>query len=209
VLKKLIFVAAMFMAGQAGASTALFEDFSGGINGWTATGATFGVRDVGASSPGDPALLTKDADNETIEVFFGNGWAGDLSSFDGGVLSLDFVHGLSLETSLIPSFGRLTIFGGGQSVQTDMYSGAPSFDWMTTSVGFTAAAFGVSDTRWMNVISNVNSIQIRLESWSGNSEVVGLDNIRLAPVPLPASALLLLGGMGMMVVVRRRKTVAA
>jgi hypothetical protein len=86
VLKKLIFVAAMFMAGQAGASTALFEDFSGGINGWTATGATFGVRDVGASSPGDPALLTKDADNSEIEVFFGNGWAGDLSSYDGGVL---------------------------------------------------------------------------------------------------------------------------
>jgi hypothetical protein len=138
VLKKLIFVAAMFMAGQAGASTALFEDFSGGINGWTATGATFGVRDVGASSPGDPALLTKDADNSEIEVFFGNGWAGDLSSYDGGVLSLDFIHGLSLETSLIPSFGRLTIFGGGQRVQTDMYSGAPSFDWMTTSVGFTA-----------------------------------------------------------------------
>jgi hypothetical protein len=34
------------------------EDFSGGANGWTVTGANWGIVDVGPAAPGDPALLT-------------------------------------------------------------------------------------------------------------------------------------------------------
>jgi hypothetical protein len=142
-------------------------------------------------------------------VFFGNGWSGDLSGYDVGMLSLDFVHGLSLQTSLIGSFGRITVSGGGDSFKADIYSGAPTFQWQTASLGFSAAVFGASDADWANVIANVDTIQIRLESWSGNTEVVGLDNVQLSAVPLPASALLLLGGLGMLTVVRRRQSATA
>ncbi len=209
-LRMVVFAGAVVAAGQASAATALFEDFSGGLNGWTAEGAEFGVAPTGGpSGAGDAFMFVVDNANTALHATFGNGWTGDLSAYDTGTLSLDFVHPTLVQTSLLSSYGRVTVTGASGSAVADIYNGDPSTLWQTAALGFDATTFGATDTEWSDILSNVQSITIRLESWSGNTETVGIDNVSLAAVPLPASVLFLLGGLGAMFAFRRRSDATA
>lgn len=208
-LRVMAFAGAMLVAGQATAATVLTEDFSGGLNAWFSIGGEFGLRtDGGPAGAGDAYMFTSDNADTAMTATFGNGWTGDLSAYDSGTLSFDFLHETLVKPELLGSFGRIEIFGTSGFVRADAYGGAPASSWVTTALAFDAATFNTTQANWLSILGDVTSITLRLESWSGNTEVVGLDNVRLAPVPLPASVLLLLGGLGMMFALRRHRAIA-
>lgn len=208
-LSAIVIAATAAVAVPASAATTLFEDFSTGFNGWSSTGSvSLIVPGGGPAGASDPYLLTTDAVNTAMVAMAGNGWSGDLSAYNNGTLSFDFIHLGQVEPTLIGSFGRVTITHGGGTAMGDAYAGGPMATWTTAMLGFNAQTFNRTPEQWAAILSNVTSISIQLESWGGISESVGLDNVQLSAVPLPASALLLLAGLGGLVVMRRRSAAA-
>ncbi|MEJ6392671.1 VPLPA-CTERM sorting domain-containing protein [Gymnodinialimonas sp. 2305UL16-5] len=198
------FLMALVIASQAGA-TVLREDFSGGLNGWSTSGAAFGIEQSGGPlGAGDAFMFALDNENTAMATTFGNGWSGDLSVYNHGKLSFDFIHTNIEEPTLLSSFGRLYVNGTSGSVHADTYSGSPGATWTSVWLGFDANAFNTSESNWQSIIADVTSIELRLESWAGNTERVGLDNAQLAPVPLPQTAFLLLASVGGLFIARRR-----
>ncbi len=211
-------------AGTAASAATLSENFSSGLNGWQVygtsaaqgangtanSGANVSVQPTGGPAGGaDPWLSMSDSTGSWMHAVFGNGWSGDLSGFDGGTFSLDYIQTVpSSGSNFFSSFGFFRVTGGGQSVGVDIIPSNPSSSWNSVAVSFSAGTFGISQSQWDNILANVTEIRIQAESWSGITETVGFDNVKLttlAPVPLPASVVLLLGALGMLSVGRRQR----
>jgi hypothetical protein len=80
-------------------------------------------------------------------------------------------------------------------------------DWTVS----TPAGAAASSAQFNSVMSNLSGVYILSDFWTGsggNGEIVGLDNVDLAPVPLPAAAWLLLSGLGGLGILARRRVAA-
>jgi len=190
----------------------LTEDFSSGLNGWSAVnaasngigggagGATLTVpTDGGPAGAGDAYLRTEDSAGGYSQLLFGNGFTGDLSATNGGTLSMDYIR-FNGNGAEILDFGRLRVSNSAAnlSAAVDIVPLAPTAAWQTASVDFTASAFGVTNEDWATILGNVTEIRFQNESINGVNEIQGFDNVTLAPVPLPAGGALLLAALGFM-----------
>lgn len=209
-MKKFIAAFVLFTLLSSNAFAALiFEDFSSGLNGWghiqtsdgTSTGGSLGTGDPksivatgGPSGTGDSYLQYQDVNASFMHAIFGNGWSGNLSAYNNGTLSFDYIQTApSTGSAFIGSFGFLRISGGGLTFGSDVISGNPSTAWQNQTLVFNAASFGATTSQWNTVLLNVTEIRLNVESWSGIQEFVGLDNVSLeaARVNSPSMAWLL------------------
>lgn len=199
----LSFLFALAFVPSAHAAT-IFENFSNGLNGWSVNGADFRLADSGGrGGANDAFMIAHDNHSNAMTAHFGDGWSGDLRKFDQGTMSFDFIHTSIVQPTLLTSFGRFNVARGNAEARLDVYSGSPSNVWTNISFDFDAAAFGVSQADWLYILEDVTSVKLTLESWSGFTENVGLDNARLSVVPLPAAALFLITSLGGLAFVRR------
>ena len=184
--------AAGFNAGAEGWTTPV-----GGTQTWVASGGNGGgwvqVEDIDGSTD---ILLTAPA-----------AWLGNWSTYVGGTLTFDAknVNGISTDWS---GFGEITLSGPGGSVQLDIVSaGLPPTDgqWHHYSVMLTPGAGWSNAGAFGGVLANVTSLTINGEFHAGPGEIVGFDNIQVSAVPEPANAVLLLGGLGLLVGLRRKR----
>lgn len=211
--KMLAASAVAILAGGIAGATTLSEDFnSGTLNGFSVI--NFGAGTVvngGPDGVSDPYLSIEDTGSGFMQVLFNATWTGDLSGFDEGIFSVDFIQmDQAAGGGYLPSFGELIIMGGGRTIGADLVTVDPTDVWQSASATINAATFGVTQAQWLETLSDVTQIGFRVESWSNPSETVGVDNFNLAstmtPVPLPAGGILLLSGLGLMAMRRRRKT---
>ena len=208
-MKRLAVVAALaaFFAGGAHAAS-ITTDFETGADGWSGVGFTTTVEtDGGPGGAGDAFLAATDSSSTFGGIRNQTTFAGNLLAFDGGSFSFDYREIFFGGGSQAQQFGRVTVSSGGASVNADFVSGFAGSSWMTASGDFSAATFSTSQTNWENILSNVTSIRITVESRSNSpTEIVGIDNIALmAAVPLPAGGLLLIGALGGLAAMRRRR----
>lgn len=205
-LKPIVLSCVLMLQASNLSAALIFEDFSSGLNGWghiqtsgsSSTGGTSGtldpksiIGDGGPSGIGDNYLQYQDVDSNFMHAIFGNGWSGDLSAYNNGLFSFDFIQTApSFGTSFIASFGFLRVTGGGLTFGTDVIPDNPSTDWQNQSFSFSAATFGATEQQWSTVLANVTEIRLNVESWNGIEEFVGLDNVslRTRAVDGPASA---------------------
>jgi hypothetical protein len=214
-LKKLnLLLATVLLCANASASI-ISEDFSGGLNGWSyiqtssgtsASGFTPTLNPVSLVASGDNYIQYRDVDANFMHAVFGDGWSGDLSAFNNGTFSFDYVQTApSSGSSFISTFGYFRIFGGNLTATAtataafDAVANNPSTNWATQTFTFDAATFGVSESDWNTIISNVTGIWLNVESWNGVAEFVGLDNISLRARATSVSEPTLLGLFGIMV----------
>jgi hypothetical protein len=168
---------------------------AGGAQTWVATGGNTGGW-----------LRVTDITDEDFLLNAPSAWLGNWSAFAGGALSFDALN-VNNESPDWAPFGEVVITGTAGSVTLDIVAANnPPADgqWHRYSVLLSPAA-GWSGAPLDSVLANVTSLTLKGEFHAGVTEIVGIDNIQVTAVPEPASAALLLGGLGLLAGLRRKR----
>jgi hypothetical protein len=168
---------------------------NGGAQTWVATGGNGGGWLRVVDDSGDDFLLNAPA-----------AWLGNWSGLLGGTLSFDALNVNSESPDWAP-FGEVTLSGSAGFVRLDaVAANNPPADgqWHRYSILLTPEAGWAGSASLAAVLANVTSLTIKGEFHAGVTEIVGIDNITVSAVPEPASAALLVGGLGLLAL-RRRK----
>ncbi len=179
--------------------------FDSGDEGWTALNGGAQVW-VATGGNGGGWLRVTDTSNDDFLLQAPTPWLGNWSGFLGGTLSFDALN-VNNESPDWGPFGEVVITGTTGSVTLDMVAANhPPADgqWHRYSV-LLAPAAGWSGAPLASVLANVTSLTLKGEFHAGVTEIVGIDNIQVTAVPEPASAVLLLGGLGLLAALRRKR----
>jgi hypothetical protein len=128
-------------------------------------------------------------------------WGGDWTSYIGGTLSYD-LKVFSGTSYYAVTDGDIRIYSGSSYAYWNSPVSLYSATWANHQVGLNAANFAGAD--FNTVMSSVTALWIRGELITG-SEAEGLDNVNLRAVPEPSTLIVLLGGLGIAFLWRRRK----
>jgi hypothetical protein len=128
---------------------------------------------------------------------------GDLSEFDGGILSVDLAP-FAGGGGTFSTFGIVRISGGGDTALLDLTTTAPS-TWQTFSGPLTAAAWGKTSVEWMTILAGVTEILIATDAFDG-PDTIGIDNFTMSevPIPEPGSLALVAGAAAVILFIRPR-----
>ncbi|MDA9101149.1 PEP-CTERM sorting domain-containing protein [Omnitrophica bacterium] len=196
-MKRLLLLLLMFVWCTP-ANALIVSTFDFDTEGWTATGATVSHESIGGNPGG--FLKIEDSADDTFSAYPPPKFRGDLSGFDGDLLTYDLLlisapRTIPL-TSVGSGLGRIQLEGGGSNATFDYAPNPPipSADfWTTYYVPMTAEAWSTTQANWEIVLSNVTNFHVILEPVNGST--VGLDNFGIAPVPEPSSLILLTTGL--------------
>jgi hypothetical protein len=179
----------------------LSSTFDTGAQGWTGDDPTnhdWNTTNTGAGwqgSGGNPGGFL-----EGVEIYAAGGtgyfmapnsWLGNWSQYKGGTLQYDIkiISGTSYFSD-----SDVRIYNGSSYLACTVTNGYWS-GWQTFELNLTPAIFGVSDSFFDGIMSNVTAFWIRGEYISG-PEAEGLDNVKLnAPVPIPGAVWLFGSGL--------------
>ena len=170
--------------------------FDTGADGWTVTNGGDPVW-VASGGNGGGWLQVTDSSDEDFVLNAPGAWLGNWSAYAGGTLSFD-AKNINGEAPDWAPFGEVVITGTAGSVFLDVVlANNPPADgqWHHYSVALSPDA-GWGGASLNAVLANVTAVTIKGEFHAGVTEVVGFDNINVTAVPEPASAALLLGGLG-------------
>ncbi len=194
------------LAGAAQAGTpVLFSGFDASLEGWTKVVEQTTSIEYAATG-GNPGGYVRNTDRgpSAGDILAPAAWLGDLSAYNGGLLSWDFRI-----FSLGPNDGRIypssaTLSGPGGTA-TFIASTVPTVaaGWFPNSVPMLAENWTVTGGSWVDVLANVTEFKLQIEAVFTTAafpgEVTGIDNVTLSPVPEPASLLLFgAGGLALM-----------
>lgn len=177
-------------------SAVLAAGFNTDAEGWTASNGGAPVWMASGGNGGGWLQVTDITDDDFL-LNAPVAWLGNWSAFAGSTLSFD-ARNINGDTPDWAPFGEVTITGTGGSLVFDMAAaGAPPADGQWHHYSFVLPA--------SPVLANVTSLTIKGEFHAGVTEVVGFDNIQVTAVPEPSEAALLLGGLGLLGWLRRRR----
>jgi hypothetical protein len=200
---------ATFLICSASIAGATNSSFDVDLEGWT--GFNTSKDFVYAASGGNPGgyLEFQENDGAFSSVQAPAKFLGDQSKFIGGQLQFDLREIVPTNGPVGNFFGRVLLSGGpsGSDITLKVV-GAPPAVWTSYALDLTPQAWGTNVTNFTTILSDLQEIRINLDSRNGAAkERVGLDNVSfvLPPVPLPSAALLLLGALGGLAVMRCRR----
>lgn len=178
------------------ASAVLAAGFNTDAEGWTTSN---GGDQVWLASGGNGGgwLQVTDITDDDFLLNAPTAWLGNWSAYAGGTLSFD-ARNINGDIPDWAPFGQVIITGTGGSLVFDMApAGSPPADgqWHHYSLVLPSSA----------VLGNVTSLTIKGEFHAGVTEVVGFDNIQVSAVPEPTAPALLLSGLGLLALLRRRR----
>ena len=186
--------------------------FDTDAEGWTGNPGEGSVAWVAAG--GNPAGHIRVTDIGVGGVPFGSGafagpaYQGDLSAYDGGVMSIDMAT-FAGGGGTFASFGAVQLSGAGDVAIYDLAVSAPPFNtWQTFTAPLTAAAWGKTQSEWNAILADVTSIGIPTDAFDGG-DTIGIDNFSMTSpaevIPLPATVWLMAAGIGSLAWMRRRR----
>jgi len=172
-------------------------------DGWTLTGGDLSWSNS-EETPGG-FIEAKDSTNTNMYISAPSKFLGNLWEFENGTISFDATE-LENEAGTWDKFGVVTFTGGSVPISKDLaLDPLPSVWWTHYSAILSADEWGVSNSEWKAILSNVTELTITLESGSSvGAETVGVDNIVVNSVPIPGAVWLLGTGIIGIVALRRR-----
>lgn len=159
----------------------IISSFDVDLEDWKARGGQQTHQQGDPDHAGYLQIIDEDSSNMTVAA--PEQFTGDLSRFEGGMLSftgreIDAPGGRSF-----PTFGVVTIIGAAREVRADLATGPASSTWRTYSIPLIAADWQVEPAIWQAVLSDVKAITVNLESASPVVETVGFDEFQLRTRP--------------------------
>lgn len=182
--------------------------FATGDEGWTIPGGSGTQTWMPAGGNTGGWLQVEDIDGSNdILLTAPSSWLGNWSGYLGGTLSFDAksVNGIAPDWA---GFGLVSVSGPGGTLQLDIAAAnLPPADgqWHHYEVTLASASGWGSPAALASVLANVTGLTINGEFHAGAGEVLGIDNIQVSAVPEPTQAALLLGGLGLLAVLRRKR----
>jgi hypothetical protein len=167
-------------ATHAGGSN-IFSSFDTDAEGWTVRGGQKTHRQEDGDHGGH--LQIADGDSSNMTIVAPERFVGDLSRFEGGMLSFDAREIEAPGGRPFPQFGVVTITGGNWEARVDLAPGPASQVWNTYSIPLIAADWNVEPATWRKVLSDVRAITVSIESCTPVVETVGFDDFRLCTRP--------------------------
>lgn len=189
------------------ASAELVTTFDSGLEGWTTDNTGLFQHVASGGNPGGYLYLDND-EGAISHIFAPGSFLGNLSSYDGGVISFDgnlLSNGGDFYEAA-DDYGVITITGTAGMASFDLAPGGatpPLNAWQTYSANLDASTWGVSQTQWDAILSDVTSVSLTVEGLFG-SEVNGIDNFRISTVPEPGAAIMFSLGLSALMGRRRR-----
>lgn len=178
------------------ASAALAAGFNTDAEGWTTSNGGAQVWMANGGNGGGWLQVTDITDDDFL-LNAPTAWLGNWSAYAGGTLSFD-AKNVNGDTPDWAPFGEVIITGTGGSLTFDMApAGSPPADGQWHHYSFVLPSSAV--------LSSVTSLTIKGEFHAGVTEVVGIDNIQVTAVPEPTEAALMLGGLGLLALLRRKR----
>jgi hypothetical protein len=159
----------------------IVSSFDADLEGWKARGGQQSRQEGDRDHRGYLQIIDGDSSNMTVvapEQFLGN-----LSRFEGGMLSFDVRETNAPGGRPWPGFGVVTIFGGGWEARADLAAGPAARTWKTYAIPLIAADWQVEPVTWRKVLSDVKAISVTLESSTPVVETVGFDEFQLCTRP--------------------------
>ena len=183
---KLMFLTATVVAGFAfcpHSRAQIASTFDNDLEGWMLEGASasdFTHNSSGGNLAG--VLRLFGSAPTTIELVAPTMFLGDLNFYNGGTFSFDGEDAESADSTLT-SFGTITISGPAGTASRDIVPGRVSFSIVETySTPMTASEWGVSQTTWDAILSNVTRLSIDVSAQSSLVDIL-IDNIRIDAIP--------------------------
>lgn len=207
------------------AQAAISEDFSNGAAGWTAvdlpgsgiyTPVLNNVTVTYSATGGSPGGHISASDPSSNSFYFNapSAFLGNLSSYEGGKLSFDTYYTPKSAGTEWRGDADLVLTGGATTLVWQAASN-PGSTWthvssmLAVGQGWKIGSLNGADANvadFASVLGNLASLRIRGEYVNGVVETTGLDNVMLAPVPEPETWAMLLAGLGLLGLKRRRAT---
>lgn len=184
----------------------IVSTFNSDAEGWTLTAG--GGTLTHLSSGGNPGghLTLQDIANGPLMAYAPAVFLGDLTAYDGGLLYVDLKQIATAAGSPRGGFGQVTIEGtGGDFATADIVAGTPLSTWDTYSTSMVAATWGVTQTVWEDILSDVTEIRMEVDSYVEFEDTIGFDNFGIHPIPEPASLAIAVSGLYLAVWRRQRR----
>ena len=188
------------------ATAEIVSSFDSDLDGWTTNNTGLFQHQASGGSPGGFLFL----DNDEIgiaHIFAPSKFLGDLSAFEGGAISFDGNllgdGGAFFEAP--NDYGVIQITGSAGTASLDLLPGGstPALgSWATFSADLDASSWGVTQSEWTAILSDVTSLSISVEGLFG-AEIQGIDNVRISAIPEPSG--LALFGLGALGLLKRRR----
>ena len=203
-LAQILSVATCLVAPAVSCATAIASTFDVDAEGWTANPGQGSLAFISTGgNPGGHVRITDIGaginNGFASGAFVGPQFLGNQSVFDGGTLSLDMAT-FAGGGGTFASFGTILLTGNGSTVTIDVATSAPAGGWQSFSASLDAASWGVSQTDWLGILSDVTSIGIATDAFDG-ADTIGIDNFQFQiddnAIPAPATLALLSLGLGL------------
>lgn len=178
------------------------SNFNNDHEGWTVVGGAL-AYEAGGGNPGGYITATDEVSG-IMMALAPEAFLGDLTAFDGGLLSVDLIDLQTAGSDPVAQFGEVAIEGTSGTVVLDLVAGGAPTDWLTFAVGFDATTWGVSEETWLAILGDVTSIKIAVDLFQFFGDSAGIDNFRVV-IPVPAGVWLFASALlGLLTASRRR-----
>lgn len=215
-------LATVVLFGAQAAQAAITENFDANNGGWavidlagsgsyTTVEGNYSVDHLATGGVSGGYISAKDPSGNSFYFDAPAAFTGNLSAYAGGTLSFDTFY--TPQTNPWRGDADVLLVSGSQ-VLVWQAAANPGANWTHVSVALDATqgwkvgsinGSNATAAQLSNVLSNLTALRIRGEYVDGIQETTGLDNVTLAPVPEPETWAMLLAGLGMIGVCKRRR----
>jgi len=157
----------------------ILSTFETDDEGWSVVGGILYYR----NSDGNPVGFIEFEDNQDgAGLFLVPGkFLGDLTSYNHGSLIFDLTNTYDNGDAMLSGYGRVKIASPSLFVERNIVPFEYISSWTTFTIPFTASDWGLTESAWDSILSEVTEISIQVDAQWNYYDKVGLDNFTISP----------------------------